>query len=141
MSDRFIRWQGYAISQLTFTLNMFFGLAVGGLAFSISILRDKEFVLTGCPKNIFLVSLMSLSVCVLVSCAAIVSRLFDFRYTASKIRSDDKAETEQSGLYKHKSSLLGRITWRLFWAQVITLSIGLVCMVVGVLSGYGAKIW
>ncbi len=141
MGEKFIRWQGYSMGQLTFVLNMFFGLSVGALAFSFSLLKDKEFTLSSCPKLSFQIGLVSLCISVFVSCAAVISRLFDFRYTAQKVRADEKEEIEESSIFKYKSSLFGRLTWRLFWIQVIILGIGLIGLVVGVLSGYGDKIW
>jgi cytoskeletal protein RodZ len=129
------------MGQLTFVLNMFFGLSVGALAFSFSLVRDKEFLLSACPKLTFQIGLISLCIAVFVSCAAVMSRLFDYRYTAKKIRSDEKEEVEESAVYKYKSSFLGRLTWRLLWVQVVTLGIGLLGLVVGVLSGYSDRIW
>ncbi len=90
MGEKFIRWQGYSMGQLTFVLNMFFGLSVGALAFSFSLLKDKEFTLSSCPKLSFQIGLVSLCISVFVSCAAVISRLFDFRYTAQKVRADEK---------------------------------------------------
>jgi hypothetical protein len=134
MTERFVRWQGYTISQLTFALNMFFGLAVGALAFSFTLVKDENFVLPPCPKFAFKIGIVSLCMAVFVSCAAVISRLFDFRYTARKVRADDKEEEEESAVYKYRSALLGRLTWKLFWIQVVTLSAGLLGVVVGVLS-------
>jgi len=141
MSERFVRWQGYSMGQLTFALNMFFGLSVGALAFAFSLVRDKEWVLTGCPKLVFQIGLVSLCLAVFASCAAVISRLFDYRYTAQKVRADEKEEGEESAIFKYKSSMLGRLTWRLFWAQVLTLGLGLVGLITGVLSGFGGRIW
>lgn len=139
--ERFTRWQQYAMSQLTLALNMFFGLAVGALAFSFSLLTDKEFSPAGCPKIAFQIGLVSLCIALFISCAAVISRLFDFRYTARKIRADHREEENDSAVYKYKSSLLGRLTWRLFWFQVATLFVGFLGVVSGVLSGYGDRIW
>jgi uncharacterized membrane protein len=141
MNDRFVRWQGYSIGQLTLALNMFFGLSVGALAFAFSLVLDKKFVLSDYPKLAFQIGLISLCLAVFVSCAAVISRLFDFRYTARKIRSDEKEEVEESSIYKYKSSALGRLTWRLFWTQVVTLTVGLIGLVIGILAGYGDRIW
>ena len=129
------------MGQLTFVLNMFFGLSVAALAFAASLVRNAEWVLTGCPKFVFQIGLVSLCLAVLASCAAVISRLFDYRYTAQKVRADEKEEGEESALFKYKSSMLGRLTWRLFWAQVITLGIGFVGLMTGVLSVYGSRIW
>ena len=141
MSERFVRWQGYSMGQLTFALNLFFGLSVGALGFAFTLIRDENFILTSCPKTLFQISLISLSFAILIGCSAVVSRLFDFRYTARKIRSDEKNEGEESAVYKYRSSFLGRLTWRLFWSQLFTLGLGLITLIVSVLYGYSHKIW
>jgi hypothetical protein len=140
MGERFVRWQGYTMGQLTFVLNMFFGLSVATLAFAFSLIKDKEFIISSCPKLVFQIGVISLCVAVFVSCAAVISRLFDYRYTAQKIRADEKEEGEESAVFKYKSSMLGRLTWRLFWVQVVTMSLGLLGVVVGVLAAYGNRI-
>lgn len=81
-SDRFIRWQGYAIAQLTFAVNLFLGLAVGSFAFAITLVRDDSFRIAGFYRVIFLVSFLALAISIVVSCVAVVSRLLDFRFTA-----------------------------------------------------------
>ena len=129
------------MGQLTFVLNMFFALSVAALAFAFSLIKDKEFTLIAYPKLFFQIGLVSLCVAVFVSCAAVVSRLFDYRYTAKKVRADEKEEGEEAAIFKYKSSMLGRLTWRLFWLQVITLGVGLLGIVIGVLSGYSDRIW
>lgn len=141
MSERFVRWQGYTMSQLTFVLNMFFGLSVATLAFAFSLIKDKEFTLSSCPKLLFQIGVVSLCIAVFISCAAVISRLFDYRYTAQKIRTDEKEGGEESAIFKYKSKILGRLTWRLFWSQVVTMSLGLLGVVVGVLAAYGNRIW
>ncbi|MDH5548200.1 MAG: hypothetical protein OEZ43_21730 [Gammaproteobacteria bacterium] len=141
MSDRFVRWQGYTMSQLTFVLNMFFGLSVAALAFAFSLVRDKDFILDSCSKHTLQICLVSLSIAVFSSCAAVVSRLFDYRFTAQKLRSDQQSEIELSAVYKYKSYVLGQLTWRLFWVQTSTMAVGLFLLVITVLWGYSDKIW
>lgn len=141
MNKRFVRWQGYLINQLTFTLNLFLGLAVGSLAFSITLIKDKEFLLSGCPKLIFKISLISLCFSIVFSCCAVVSRLLDFRFTVKKIKADENKEFEESSVYKYKHKWLGELTWKLFWVQLVTLAIGLCGLIAAVLSGYGSRIW
>lgn len=129
------------MGQLTFVLNMFFGLSVSALAFAFSLIKDKEFILSSCPKLLFQIGVVSLCIAVFVSCAAVITRLFDYRYTAQKVRADEKEEGEESAIFKYKSSMLGRLTWRLFWVQVVTMGLGLLGIVVGVLAAYGNRVW
>ncbi len=142
VSDRFIRWQGYAIAQLTFAVNLFLGLSVGSFAFAIALVRDDSFRIVGCYKTIFLVSFVALAISIVVGCGAVVSRVLDFRYTARKVRADDKADpNDESGIYDHRKKFLGRLTWRLFWLQLITLAIGLTALTLTLLSKYSDKFW
>lgn len=140
MSDeRFVRWQGYTISQFTFVLNLFLGLAVGTLAFSVTLLKDDGFVLSSCLKTVFLVGLVALCLSVLAGCCAVVSRLMDFRLTAQKIRKKaNGVGDDELGAYKTK--LLGRVSWGLFWFELATFALGLVGVVVTIFGKYGGKV-
>jgi xanthosine utilization system XapX-like protein len=60
------------MGQLTFVLNMFFGLAVGELAFSFTLLKDNDFSPAPCPKFAFQIGLVSL--CIAVQVAPLSSR-------------------------------------------------------------------
>ena len=41
---RFVRWQSITIEQLGYTVNLIPGLAVGSLGFSLTLLKDKDFL-------------------------------------------------------------------------------------------------
>src|SRR3989304_1936075 len=98
--ERFIRWQRYTIEQLTFALNLFLGLSVGALAFGLTLLRDDSFSVSGCSKVALSISLVALALSVVAGCAAVVTRLLDFRYTARKVRGDEKFEVvDEGGVY------------------------------------------
>ena len=140
--ERFVRWQRYTTEQLTFALNLFLGLSVGSLAFGITLLREDTFLLVGCSKVIFSIGLVALAASVVIGCAAVVSRLLDFRYTAQKVRADEKGDSEnESGVYQYRSKALGRLTWRLFWFELFTFSVGVVGLFVALYSKYGHKLW
>ena len=141
-NDKFVRWQGYSISQLTFALNLFLALSVGALAFGLKLLNDEKVLITGCSKYAFSLGLIAVIFSIILGCAAVISRLMDFRFTARKVRSDDKHDPdEESGVYKHRAACLGRLTWRLFWAELSTFAIGLVGLMIGLFSAYGTKLW
>lgn len=141
-TDRHIRWQGYALEQLTFSLNLFIGLSVGSLAFGITLIRDEAFELSGFPKRAFGIGLVALAVSTVLGCFAVASRLWDFRSTARKVRSDDEGDPEgESGLHKYRSALLGRMTWVLFSLQLVTFPVGLVGLIIGLIARYGHKLW
>lgn len=142
MNDkRYIRWQRYTISQFTFALNLFLGLAVGALAFAAVLIKDESFVVDSCQKLFFFVGLVGLCMSVIAGCAAVVSRLMDFRLTAQKIRKGLKGvKDNELGVYSYKTKLLGRLSWRLFWFELVTFGIGLIGLAGAVLGKYGHKI-
>lgn len=146
MSEKNVRWQGYCISQLTLVINMFFGLAVGSIAFTISLLDNDKFLLQSCIiKRILIGSIICFCLAVFTSCFAVISRLFDFQNTAKKVRTDEKSlnenkDLDESAIFKYKYKFWGRLTWRLFWIQVITLGLGLLGLIVVVITVYSDKL-
>jgi hypothetical protein len=141
-NEKFIRWQGLTINQLTFAINLFLGLGGGSLAFAITLLRDQTFLLGGCWKTVFLISLVTLALSVIAGCAAVVSRLYDFRYTARKLRADELGDpTDEAGAYAYSSKILGLFTWRLFWFELVTLFVGLIGLILAIYSRYADKLW
>ena len=140
-NDRFIRWQRYTIEQLTFALNLFLGLSGASLAFGISLLREESFLLTGCSKLAFSVGLVALAISVLVGCVAVVSRLLDFRFTAKTVGNKNQKSDEEAGVYRYRTKLLGGLTWRLFWLEVFSFSVGVIGLIIGLYSKYGHKLW
>ncbi len=139
--DQFIRWQGHTIAQLTFAINLFFGMSIGSLVFAVTLIMDEDFLLSGYPKLFFQISLFLILLAVFSGCAAVVSRLLDFRFTARKIRLGEACNRQVSGVYKYRSKMLGKITWRLFWFQLFMLGVGLVGLISGVFFGYSNRIW
>lgn len=104
-NERFVRWQGQTISQLSTALALFSGLSVGGLGFLLSLLRDASFKPTGILAVLFLLAFLSLLVASISSCAAVVTRLLDFRLTAQKLRN---MNTEPLTLFGTDSSVYGK---------------------------------
>ncbi|UCR83774.1 hypothetical protein [Pseudomonas chlororaphis] len=121
-NERFVRWQGQTISQLSTALALFSGLSVAGLGFLFSLLRDASFKPTGVLALLFLLAVLSLLVASISGSAAVVTRLLDFRLTAQKVRSTND---EPLTFFGTDSSEYGRVTWRLFWTLLISFSIGI----------------
>ena len=120
-SERFVRWQGYTIQQLSFTVNLFVGFAVASLAYIISLKVNH-------PELEFnhVVPIVSWSFSALFGVIATLSRLYDFRYTASRIRhgDDNKDLTED----------LGDLTWYMLWLQILAYALGAFCFILGILT-------
>ncbi len=138
--ERFVRWQGYAIAQLTFSINLFLGFAAASLCYGFSILRGDNFNLSGIYEVIFICSLVSLCISLLCGAGAVVSRLMDFRLTARKIKSEKEHTPENvAGVFKHKAKALGEATWRLFWTEIIFLSIGLLGLIFSIFAAFATN--
>src|SRR3972149_3211128 len=90
--DRYNRWQGLGIAQLTVAVALISGLSVAGLGVGLMLLQHEKFVflLSASFKCVFASALLLLFVAALLSCGAVVTRLLDFRLTARKVRKDTK---------------------------------------------------
>ena len=125
-NTRFVRWQGYAMAQLTFTINLFLATALAVVGYDLNVVSTLPSSVTDCTPWCLLVSSGLLSVSLIAGIGAVISRLFDFRLTARKIRSGNLGAAEDElGLVTHKTKALGRSTWRLFWIQLAFLALGL----------------
>src|SRR5437588_7737060 len=85
-NDRFVRWQGNTIAQFSAALSVLSGLAVAGLGFLFSLLRDEKFAPIGFYAALFLLALTAFFIAAAAGMAAVITRLLDFRLTARKIR-------------------------------------------------------
>jgi hypothetical protein len=130
-NDRFIRWQGQTLSQLSTALSLFSGLSVAGLGFLFSLARESSFKPSGIFAVLFLIALLSFLISSLAGSAAVITRLLDFRLTAQKTR---KTTEEPLTFFGTDSSGYGRATWRLFWTLTIFFSIGV--MLSSIAVGY-----
>jgi hypothetical protein len=105
--ERYARWQNHRVTQLSFSINLFLGFAVASLAYVINL------ILTNAKGNTVLECVLIIwAISASAGCIATVSRLLDFRYTALKIRSPN---THNKFLAAH----LGKVTWAMFWVQII----------------------
>lgn len=112
--ERYVRWQNYRISQLSFSINLFLGFAVASLAYAINL------KLTGTVENSRLELVISIywwSASAILGSISTLSRLLDFRYTARKIKDGNACD-------KEKAKFFGKVTWGTFWAQVTSYLIG-----------------
>jgi hypothetical protein len=125
LDDRFVRWQGQTITQLTTALTLFVGFSVGELAFALSYLKESSFQPAGGYAAFFLAAMLLLSVAVICGTGAVITRLLDFRRTARKVRQRqvETSSAEIAGLGDDTRGL-GKATWRLFWWLLATFTLG-----------------
>lgn len=135
--DRYNRWQGLAINQLSVAVALISGLSISCLAFGFSLIQNKEFVPIGAFKVIFAWSFPFFLLAALFSFFAVVSRMMDFRLTARKVRQDKKPTYSRPlKIFWLGSDAYGRITWVLFWFSCIALVIGIVSLFASVWITY-----
>lgn len=108
--ERYVRWQGYRIEQLSFSINLFIGLAVASIGFVIS-----EIEKTACMDKHYVLLFLAFSLA--VGIVATISRLVDFRYTVKKIESGNEN-------LKRLIDCAGKITWISFGLQLSSYLIG-----------------
>lgn len=123
-NERFIRWQGNTITQLSTTLSVLSGLSIAGLGFLFSLSREASFKPTGCIAAAYLIAVAAFFLASLAGCAALITRLLDFRLTASRVRGG--GSEDPLTLFGTTASNYGKATWRLFWLLVTFFLIGIV---------------
>jgi hypothetical protein len=138
--ERYIRWQKYQIEQMTFALNLFLGLSVGALAYGVSLVKENGFSLPPCHRIFLLIGLGALAFSTVIGCIAVVSRLFDFRNTARKIRADKIDEPDEAAIFKDRYRFFGKLTWVLFWLELGSFLVGLMGLIDGLYARYGYRL-
>ena len=138
--DRYNRWQGLAINQLSVAVALISGLSVSGLAFGFSLIQNKEFLPCGAFKSMFAWSFPLLILAALLSSSAVVSRLLDFRLTARKVRKDQNPDYSRPlKIFWLGPEAYGRITWAFFWLSCITLLIGIILLFTSTWAAYAYR--
>lgn len=121
--ERYVRWQDYRITHLSYTINIFLGFAVASLAFLINI------KLEGKPHRTVPIDTVMVwwATSAIFGCSAILTRLLDFRFTARKIKDGGAFNT-------FMAKYCGQITMGCLWVQVIAYTSGAYLFVDGILS-------
>ena len=130
-NERFVRWQTVLREHLTNMNNLLLTIAIGSVGFLVSLLKDPDFKPVCCEKIFFSTGLILLFLSVLTGIATGLSRLRDFRTTVEKIKAEYKGD--QFAVIddlKEIMELYGKYTWRLFYTQIGTLTLGIILLVV-----------
>lgn len=128
--ESFIRWQELTLNHFSSVINLILTLATGLLAFQSSLLLERHFY----SYYAFLFTIISLGT--LITSIALglwctVNRLIDFRLTARISRQKDGISKIQE--LRDKSKVFGKVTWCLFWGQMIFFLTGASCGVFAVI--------
>lgn len=133
-NERFIRWQGIAIEQLGYTLNLTLTLTIAALGYCIALLRQVRRPIEPCAAVPMVLSMLVLFSSSALGVICVVNRLHDFRGTAKLTGGNGSAPTRDE---LHR---LGERTWCLFYAHVATFALGLVFLLATLLLMYGGKL-
>lgn len=139
-NDRYSRWQGYVIAQLSVAVALISGLSVSGLALALSLLQNKDFSPHGLYGTLFAWSFPLLLLAAVSSSSAVISRLLDFRLTARKIRKDQKPDYERSlTIFWLGQDTYGRLTWFLLWVGCLAFLTGVILLFISIWAAYGHR--
>ena len=140
--DRYNRWQGLGIAQLSVAVALISGLSVAGLGAGLMLLRSKYFPLCAPLKYLFSASLLLLFLAAFLSCGAVITRLLDFRLTARKVRKDMKPDYDKPlTIFWLGRDAYGQVTWVLFWGSCLLFAVGAVLLVVSVGGTYADRLY
>jgi hypothetical protein len=120
--ERYVRWQDYRVTQTSFVINLFLGFAVASLAYAISLKFESK------PHgNVPLeTSILWWAVSAAAGAFATMSKLLDYRHTASKIK-------DGGAFNAFMAKWCGPVTWGCLWVQVVSYAWGAFLFINGVL--------
>jgi hypothetical protein len=132
--ERFVRWQRLAIDQLSFTLNFILTLTIAALGYIFALLKEKEFIPSPCARYALILSLLSLAIAAVCGMWCTINRLRDVQGTARKLRKAVGAPSSR------ELRVMGKRTWKLFYTQLVTFSLGIAFLGTALLLTYGGKL-
>jgi|HubBroStandDraft_6_1064221.scaffolds.fasta_scaffold463433_2 hypothetical protein len=136
-NQRFVRWQAILREQLSYAINLFLAFSVATLGYGLNLLRDQAFAPpVGRTRCLFWFSLVALWASSVLGGGCVINRLRDFRGTARRARGAVGNDSAQ----KEYLDALGKLTWRLFYWQVILYGIGATSLSGVILCEYGARL-
>jgi hypothetical protein len=140
--DRYNRWQGLGIAQLSVAVALISGLSVAGLGVGVTLLQHEKFLLllSACFRYAFAAALLLLFVAALLSFGAVITRLLDFRLTARKVRRDKRPDYDKSlTIFCFDPDAYGRVTWGLFWASCVSFAVGAILLFISIWVAYANR--
>lgn len=136
-NEKFVRWQGLTISQLTQAVSVVLGLAVAALGFDVTLLMNEKFTPVSWQKCLFGVALLALLLSVAFGVWCVINRLRDFRATMKAARDDNSPEANEA---RALATRFGQRTWALFWWQIGTFGAGVLSTIAVVAGIYASKL-
>lgn len=136
--EKYIRWQGITITQLSYSINLILTFSVAAIGFAVSLRLNENFKPTSCQTYAFFLSLILLLVSGALGIWCTINRLRDFRATAriTNLKRKEGNESELTTL-RALTNKLGKKTWGIFWWQVGTFCAGIFVLVLTIAFSVG----
>lgn len=139
MEKSFIRWQNISLKQLSYSNNLFIGLAIALISYIFNIISNV-IELTNCQKIFFWLSLISLIVSTSAGICLSIKRLKNFKITAQIARNKEKKDIKNLENLRKISKRLGELTWYYFYLQVGAFIVGFILTTIFIILIYSNKI-
>ena len=124
--ERFVRWHQVLREHITFLNNLLLTISIGIVGFLFSLISEKSNNLN-CSLKIFLFQgAVLIFISVFSGFFTTLSRLFDFRSTLKKIKSEIKEEIIEMDELKYLMKMYGKLTWVLLYIQVISFILSMI---------------
>lgn len=138
--ERYNRWQGLAIAQMSVAIALISGFSAAGLGLGLSLAGNEKFILNLPSKFIFALSLGLLFVAAFLSSGAVITRLLDFRLTARKARKRQHPDyAKPLKFFGFDSEDYGCVTWMFFWISVVSFTFGFILLALSIGVAYADR--
>lgn len=129
--DALKRYEQARREHLGGAINLVFGLSAAATGFCLSRITDKDSHFTYPGSYFFVLACMIFIFTVGICITSTWTRLRDFRLTARMLRRELRgADSAELKRLDDTADCLGRWTWRLFYAQLVTFALGVVVLAV-----------
>jgi hypothetical protein len=141
----FIRWQGIAIRQMGYAVNLILTFATASLGFALTLFKDASLKSHCWGRCFLLMAGVSLMISIAVGTWGVLNRLRDFRESARIARKregwakEDRAKAwidDQLQYQRETNVARGKLSNTLFDWQVGTFGIGAALLVLAVVAAY-----
>ena len=139
-NEKFSRWQGITMTQLSYSINLFLTFSVASLGFCVSLLFNENLNTSTCQVYFYFHSLFLILASGGFGVWCTINRLRDFRASA-KIANlkrkknnskPEKVDDCEIDTLRELTKNLGNKTWIIFWWQIGTFCAGIVLLVLSV---------
>jgi hypothetical protein len=132
--ERFHRWQRIAIDQFGYSLHLFLTLSIAALGYWFELLQDTTFTPGPSAKCAMTWSLLLLCVSIVSGMLCVLTRLYDFRWSAQRGLRNPKAPS-RAALRK-----VGAVSRWLLVFQIATFALGVTTLGMAMIWTYGARL-